>query len=132
MKKGINNSEKLQSEYDTTTIQRRIQWSEVGLTTSNGRGRAECHFVWELYTQGVYVTCYLYIWNQYINKNGFRFTIWGKKWTKIICTRFICRNTSFIVKINQFWHTKLTEFIHIRENVNEADKYMSFELFINR
>lgn len=43
MKKGINNSEKLQSEYDTTTIQRRIQWPEVGLTTSNGRGRPECH-----------------------------------------------------------------------------------------
>lgn len=33
---------------------------------------------------------------------------------------------------NQFWHTTLTEFIHIQENVNDADKYMLVELLINR
>lgn len=55
----------------------------------------------------------------------------GKKNKNNICTCFICRNTSFIVKISQFWHTTLTEFIHIQENVNDADKYMLVELLIS-
>lgn len=42
----------------------------------------------------------------------------------IMCTCSICRNTSFIVKMNQFWHAKLRESINIQEYVNDTDKYV--------